>query len=176
MESEAGVSKIQAKESNHKANESSVTGSESVPGSESKDPPLTPQGDDGGGRRKPSRSTGADLSLILAERNLPDAQRQCIEEWLQYKTERKETYTPVGFAKFLTMFANNIATYGEATVIGAVETSMANGWKGVVWDKCVLNSRPGTEKRDDEIEEYRWIPPPGYEDPTEGCEAMPPGG
>lgn len=58
-----------------------------------------------------------------------------IGEWLTYKKERKENYTPTGLKSLLTQIENNMSTYGEQKVIDLISECMAAGYKGIIWDK-----------------------------------------
>lgn len=58
-----------------------------------------------------------------------------IEEWLQYKKERKETYQPTGLKSLLTQIENNISAHGEQRVINLITECMGQGYKGIIWDK-----------------------------------------
>ena len=61
--------------------------------------------------------------------------REKVEKWLKYKTERKEYYKETGFKSLLTQIQNNVNKYGEDKVIELIEDSMANNYKGIIFDK-----------------------------------------
>lgn len=56
-------------------------------------------------------------------------------EWINYKKERKEEYKEIGFKSLLTQIENNCKKYGDDAVIDLITESMANNWKGIVWEK-----------------------------------------
>ena len=58
-----------------------------------------------------------------------------IEEWLRYKEERKEIYKETGLKSLLTQIEKNSKKYGDEAVINLIDESMANNWKGIIWDK-----------------------------------------
>ena len=58
-----------------------------------------------------------------------------IEEWLKYKNERKEKYTETGFKSLLTQIQKNCETYTEEQVESLIDESMANNWRGIIFDK-----------------------------------------
>ena len=64
--------------------------------------------------------------------------------WLRYKAEKNEKYKPTGFKSFLKSVKMNADNFGEAAVISLIEESMANNWKGIVWDKIAtpLKAKP----------------------------------
>ena len=61
-------------------------------------------------------------------------------EWIAYKTERKETYKEVGMKSLLRHIENNQLRYGEKAVMDLIDDSMANGWKGIIFDR--LKQKP----------------------------------
>lgn len=65
-----------------------------------------------------------------------------IIEWLEYKQERKELYKETGLKNLLTQIENNIDQYGEEKVIDVISQSMANNWKGIIFDKLTSKEQP----------------------------------
>ena len=57
------------------------------------------------------------------------------EEWVRYKMERKESYKEQGMKSLLRQIENNALTYGDQAVCDLIDDSMANGWKGIIWDR-----------------------------------------
>lgn len=53
-----------------------------------------------------------------------------VEEWLSYKKERREKYKETGLKALFSKIRNQVDEYGENTVISAMDTAMANNWKG----------------------------------------------
>ena len=58
-----------------------------------------------------------------------------VEEWVKYKMERKESYKEQGMKSLLRQVENNALTYGDCAVCDLIDDSMANGWKGIIWDR-----------------------------------------
>lgn len=58
-----------------------------------------------------------------------------IEEWVKYKLERNEKYKETGFKSLLTQIENNVKKYGEQSVIEIINDSMANNYKGIIFEK-----------------------------------------
>ena len=58
-----------------------------------------------------------------------------VTDWLLYKKERKESYKPTGLKSLLTEIENRIAESGEDAVCATIRLSMANGWRGIIWDR-----------------------------------------
>ena len=71
----------------------------------------------------------------ISAKGFSEPVREALSEWLTYKRERGESYKPTGLRAILTETENKIAGYGENAVIAVIRQSMANGWKGIIWDK-----------------------------------------
>lgn len=66
---------------------------------------------------------------------LSEPVRQKLEEWLAYKKERRESYKPMGLKSLITQVHKREQELGTEAVIQAIDASMANGYKGVFYDK-----------------------------------------
>lgn len=66
-----------------------------------------------------------------------------VKEWLRYKTERKETYKPTGLTALLRKISQKAAEYGENPVIILIDECMANGWRGIIWDRLTKGAEKG---------------------------------
>lgn len=64
-----------------------------------------------------------------------------LEEWFKYKTERKEPYKEQGMKSLLRQIENNSIHHGEAAVCQLIDDSMANGWKGIIFDRLKKPAR-----------------------------------
>ena len=78
--------------------------------------------------------------------DLPDGVQSAVRDWLAYKRERRESYKPTGLTAFLSAARQNTALFGEASVVGVIRSSMANGYRGVTWDR--LGKQPNTRHKD----------------------------
>jgi len=67
---------------------------------------------------------------------LSEALRASFEDWMEYKKQKKDKYTSKGLEKLLTQVKNNVAQYGEAAVIHAIDVSIASNWQGIIFDKA----------------------------------------
>lgn len=90
-------------------------------------PPLSPQGEN---------------TDIFEGRNFSLRMRERIQEWLDYKTERKEKYKPTGLKKLLSQIENKLAEYREDDVMGLIDECMANNWRGIIWDRLKGQEAP----------------------------------
>ena len=64
----------------------------------------------------------------------PDLQAK-MAEWVTYKTERKESYKEQGMKTLLRQVENNSLKYGDQAVCNLIDDSMANDWKGIIFDR-----------------------------------------
>ena len=68
-----------------------------------------------------------------------------IEEWLNYKQERKEIYKQTGLQSLLTQIDKQTDIYGEEAIIELINECMASNYKGIIFDK-LKNKFKRTEK------------------------------
>ena len=61
--------------------------------------------------------------------------QSAFNDWLSYKTERREGYKPTGLQALITRLQNDVRQHGESKVIEAIRYSMAQGWKGIYYPK-----------------------------------------
>ena len=62
--------------------------------------------------------------------------REKIEEWLEYKKQRKDKqYTEIGFKKLLKQIENNVNIYGEQAIVNLIDECMGNNYQGIIFDK-----------------------------------------
>ncbi len=84
---------------------------------------------------KKKETTHDILQRLLPEYIIPPTLTEKVGEWIAYKTERKESYKEVGMKSLLRQIENNQITYGEQAVCDLIDDSMANGWKGIIFDR-----------------------------------------
>lgn len=61
--------------------------------------------------------------------------QEAFEEWLSYKRERRETYKPTGLQSLVTQIRKAAGEYGAGAVASLIQQSMANGYRGIVFDR-----------------------------------------
>ena len=89
------------------------------------------------------------LSLLLDSEfyRSRDNLKQKIEEWLNYKNERKEYYKETGFKSLLRQIEKNVETYNEKAIIDLIDECMANNWKGIIFDKLKDNNQEKSKNK-----------------------------
>lgn len=63
------------------------------------------------------------------------ALRSTVENWLRYKSERREPYKPQGLKSLVTEVKNNASRFGEAAVISVINQSMSSNYQGILFDR-----------------------------------------
>ncbi len=102
-------------------------------GTRRKDPPFSPE------------LTPDEETAIL---NVSPALCGAVTRWFRYKSEeRKQPYKPIGREQFVKMVLQSARQYGVDPVIDVIESSIANGYQGVTWDKLKRGGGPNAGKR-----------------------------
>lgn len=84
--------------------------------------------------------------LYLKDRGLL---RGKIEEWLQYKKQRKDKpYTEIGFKKLLKQIENNSNVYGEQAIIDLIDECMGNNYQGIIFEKLKKQKKYTSQKEE----------------------------
>ena len=85
---------------------------------------------------KGKKETSIDLlHRLMPDYIIPNDLKDKMDEWIAYKTERKEAYKEQGMKSLLRQIENNQLMYGEKAVCDLIDDSMANGWKGIIFDR-----------------------------------------
>lgn len=61
--------------------------------------------------------------------------RSAVRDWLNYKRERREAYKSTGLKSLLTEIENRVKQHGGQAVAEVIRLSMANNWRGIIWDR-----------------------------------------
>lgn len=71
---------------------------------------------------------------------LPLDVRVSLEQWLQYKAERRERYKPTGLKALLSNIEKACALYGPAAVCARISECMGAGYQGLTFDRLARQS------------------------------------
>lgn len=82
------------------------------------------------------------------------------DDWLRYKIERKDSYTPTGLTNLIGEIRNNAAKHGEEAVAALIRKCIAAGWKGIIFEKL-------TEEQPKQSGYRRREPVPGWMNPND---------
>jgi len=75
-----------------------------------------------------------------------------IQNWLSYKTQKRQTYKPIGLKTLMKKFNQFEGTYSELESI--VENSIMNNYSGIIWNKTNGNNGKPTTTTDDAIRSF----------------------
>ena len=89
---------------------------------------------------KPKRTQAS----LVGESSLSDPVKEKLMEWLAYKKERREGYKETGLKSLITEVGRHEQESGSTAVINLINECMANGWRGIIWDKLKPTARSGT--------------------------------
>lgn len=101
---------------------------------------------------KAGKGTFDNIKKMIADSSLDDKVKEEVEKWLEYKKERKDKYTGIGFRSLLTKTEKSCNEFGNDAVIDVIENSIVSGYQGIIWDKLTKGGRNGTVSKKDEDE------------------------
>ena len=94
----------------------------------------------GEGSKGKKETTHDLLQRLLPDYVIPRVLQVKMGEWITYKTERKESYKEQGMKSLLSKIEYHCVMYGDQAVCDLIDDSMANGWKGIIFDR--LQQKP----------------------------------
>ena len=89
----------------------------------------------GEGSKGKKETTHDLLQRLLPDYVIPMVLQVKMGEWITYKTERKEQYKEQGMKSLLRQIETNCVLYGDQAICDLIDDSMANGWKGIIFDR-----------------------------------------
>lgn len=91
-------------------------------------PPKSPQ--------RGKRESQMDMyDRLITGRAVNNEMAETLRAWIVYKVERNERYKEAGMRSLITQAVNHGAAHGADAVCSVIRESMANGYKGIVWDR-----------------------------------------
>lgn len=76
----------------------------------------------------------SNLNTLLTEKPYSENFKFSIGEWLQYKSEKRQTYKPMGFKQFLGAIDNNLKKYSEKQITDLMHLCMERNYQGLIWE------------------------------------------
>ena len=105
----------------------------------------TPKGEVQKGENIPPNPLGDSLQKQLKTIRdsfvFTEALHNKVNDWLDYKKEKRQPYKPKGLQSLLSQIQNQCAQHGEQAVISVIDTSMANNYEGILWAKIAEGKR-----------------------------------
>lgn len=83
------------------------------------------------------------VAHMIDESSLSDPVRESLQDWLKYKTERRESYKEQGLRALITQVKKAEDQQGAAAVVDLIQASMASGYRGITWDRLRGRASPG---------------------------------
>ena len=71
--------------------------------------------------------------------NISEKLNEAVQEWLQYKKEKKQSYQATGKKNLIKKITSMAEEYGEDAVISEIHFAMENNYQGIVWDRVKNN-------------------------------------
>lgn len=72
---------------------------------------------------------------LLTEFNISDYLLNFVNDWIEYKEERKFVYPKKGLQTLIKTISEMSKQYGDELVANAIKESISNGYQGIMWDK-----------------------------------------
>lgn len=109
-------------------------------------------------KKKETAPAVTDTKAILDNAELEPEVREVLEEWLEYKKERREGYKPTGLKSLCSQIRNNVSTYGVDKVVNIIKLSMASNYVGILWARVDEQPKRKQSVSDEVSNEYlkRW--------------------
>ena len=86
-------------------------------------------------KKRKRETTHTLFEKLLPDYIIPEKLQSKLREWLTYKAEQNHRYKEQGLKALLRQVENNQLEYGEQAICDLIDASMANGWKGIIFDK-----------------------------------------
>ena len=75
---------------------------------------------------------------------ISDQLKAAVETWLKYKTERRESYKEQGLRALMKKVSEAEQKYGTLAVIDTIDSSIANRYQGIIWDRLGGRASPNS--------------------------------
>ena len=103
-----------------------------------------------------NKSKSFDYSKSIKEHGYSERIEKTVQEWIEYKRSRNQTYKEIGLKALLSKIDNYIKSYGEDALIDAITQSIANNYQGIVWDRGIKSGGSAQQKRQQNMNEWRY--------------------
>ena len=85
--------------------------------------------------KKEKESTLLIAQSLFPEYDFSNVIQEKIMDWLNYKDERRDHYQEQGLRALMRRIENKSKEHGDSAVCEVIEESMANGYKGIIFDR-----------------------------------------
>ena len=87
---------------------------------------------------------------------LPSEVEAIVKEWVEYKSERRESYKPRGLNSFISELLPYVDEYGIDVVNKVIRKTMGQNYQGVVWE-WFKNYKPVNTSSSNNSDIERWV-------------------
>ncbi len=85
---------------------------------------------------------------LLPTYSISDTVVAKMDDWIKYKTERKEPYKEQGMKSLLTQVEKKAMKYGDEAVCNLIDECMASNWRGIIFDRLENKKTTYTARED----------------------------
>lgn len=89
--------------------------------------------------KKDNKTSILSFKFYISNLNISNLLKEEINKWLDYKAEINEHYKQTGFETLIKKIVSESEKHGEENVIKLIEESIANKYKGIIWEKLNKN-------------------------------------
>lgn len=75
------------------------------------------------------------FNRLIVGRAISKDVEEALRDWLQYKTEKRDSYKETGLKSLITQAVNKSAEYGAAAVVNLINECIASNYSGIIWDR-----------------------------------------
>ena len=96
--------------------------------------------------KSPKETNTTLFERIFSDFILSESLIEKLKQWMKYKTERKDDYTEQGLRSLLRRIENKYLEFHkqDQTICELIDDSMANNWKGIIFDKLKEPKQQGS--------------------------------
>ena len=93
--------------------------------------------------------TKEQMESMVTDSDLDDCVKEELNIFVQYKIQRGDEYTNIGFSRLINQVKKYCLSHGSSNVIDCMELSMSNSWRGIIWEKINRQSLKNAESEFD---------------------------
>ena len=94
--------------------------------------------------KKGNKTSILSFKFYISDLNISNLLKNEINKWLDYKVERNEYYKQTGFETLVGKIIKASEKYGEEKIVKLIENSIANNWKGIIWQNLEIKTKEET--------------------------------
>lgn len=80
--------------------------------------------------------------------------KEKLKSWFVYKKEKGDGYTPTSAKILILTVIDKLSYFSQDEIISAIDLSISNNWKGIVWDKAKFSYKNKNQKEYGELDKF----------------------